>query len=62
MELVVAAVEDEGDFEHLAARDRHELFEAGAATADLTRALFWLVGAGAAGVLFFSYYLDDTGR
>jgi hypothetical protein len=38
------------------------LFEAGAATADVTRALFWLVGAGAAGVLFFSYYLDDTGR
>jgi len=38
------------------------LFEAGTATADATRALFWLVGAGAAGVLFFSYYLDDTGR
>jgi hypothetical protein len=38
------------------------LFEAGMATADATRALFWLVGAGAAGVLFFSYYLDDTSR
>jgi hypothetical protein len=30
--------------------------------ADLARVSFWLVGAGAAGVLFFSYYLDDTGR
>jgi hypothetical protein len=38
------------------------LFESGSATADLTRVLFWLVGAGAAGVLFFSYYLDDTSR
>jgi hypothetical protein len=37
------------------------LFESGSAMADLARVLFWLVGAGAAGVLFFSYYLDDTG-
>ena len=38
------------------------LFESSAAATDLVRALFWLVGAGAAGVLFFSYYLDDTSR
>jgi hypothetical protein len=38
------------------------LFESGSAIADLTRVSFWLVGAGAAGVLFFSYYLDDTSR
>ena len=30
--------------------------------ADAARAFFWLLGLGAAGVLFFSYYLDDTGR
>lgn len=30
--------------------------------ADAARAFFWLLGAGATGVLFFSYYLDDTGR
>ena len=28
--------------------------------ADAARALFWLLGLGASGVLFFSYYLDDT--
>lgn len=31
-----------------------------AALADAVRALFWLLGIGATGVLFFSYYLDDT--
>ncbi len=30
--------------------------------ADFARAVFWLLGLGAAGVLFFSYYLDDTAR
>ena len=30
--------------------------------ADAARALFWLLGLGASGVLFFSYYLDDTAR
>ena len=30
--------------------------------ADAARALFWLLGLGASGVLFFSYYLDDTTR
>ncbi len=30
--------------------------------ADAARALFWLLGLGATGVLFFSYYLDDTTR
>ncbi len=30
--------------------------------ADAARAFFWLLGAGATGVLFFSYYLDDTAR
>lgn len=30
--------------------------------ADAARALFWLLGLGATGVLFFSYYLDDTAR
>lgn len=30
--------------------------------ADFARALFWLLGIGATGVLFFSYYLDDTSR
>ncbi len=27
--------------------------------ADAARAFFWLLGLGATGVLFFSYYLDD---
>lgn len=30
--------------------------------ADLVRATFWTLGIAATGVLFFSYYLDDTGR
>ncbi len=30
--------------------------------ADFARALFWTLGIGASGILFFSYYLDDTGR
>ena len=30
--------------------------------ADLVRAIFWTLGIAATGVLFFSYYLDDTGR
>jgi hypothetical protein len=30
--------------------------------ADAARAFFWLLGLGATGVLFFSYYLDDTAR
>ena len=30
--------------------------------ADVVRALFWLLGIGVTGVLFFSYYLDDTAR
>lgn len=30
--------------------------------ADAARASFWLLGLGASGVLFFSYYLDDTAR
>jgi len=30
--------------------------------ADLVRATFWTLGIVATGVLFFSYYLDDTGR
>jgi hypothetical protein len=30
--------------------------------ADFVRALFWTLGIAASGVLFFSYYLDDTGR
>ena len=30
--------------------------------AGVVRALFWAVGIGATGVLFFSYYLDDTAR
>ncbi len=29
--------------------------------ADFVRALFWTLGIAATGVLFFSYYLDDTG-
>lgn len=33
-----------------------------AAVADAVRALFWLLGIGVTGVLFFSYYLDDTAR
>ena len=33
-----------------------------AMVADLARAAFWLLGVGATGVLFFSYYLDDTTR
>jgi hypothetical protein len=33
-----------------------------AAVADAVRALFWLIGMGVTGVLFFSYYLDDTTR
>lgn len=33
-----------------------------AAVADAVRALFWLLGIGVTGVLFFSYYLDDTTR
>ncbi len=31
-----------------------------ATVADAVRALFWLLGIGATGALFFSYYLDDT--
>ena len=31
-----------------------------AALADAVRGLFWLLGSAVAGVLFFSYYLDDT--
>jgi hypothetical protein len=30
--------------------------------ADVVRATFWTLGIAATGVLFFSYYLDDTGR
>jgi hypothetical protein len=30
--------------------------------ADVVRALFWTLGIAATGVLFFSYYLDDTAR
>ncbi|WP_428679278.1 hypothetical protein [Reyranella sp.] len=30
--------------------------------ADIVRATFWTLGIAATGVLFFSYYLDDTGR
>ena len=30
--------------------------------ADFVRALFWTLGIAATGVLFFSYYLDDTSR
>jgi len=30
--------------------------------ADIVRAFFWTLGIAATGVLFFSYYLDDTGR
>lgn len=30
--------------------------------ADIVRAIFWTLGIAATGVLFFSYYLDDTGR
>ena len=33
-----------------------------AAVADAVRVLFWLFGLGVSGVLFFSYYLDDTTR
>ena len=33
-----------------------------AAIADAVRALFWLIGMGVTGVLFFSYYLDDPTR
>jgi hypothetical protein len=33
-----------------------------ASVADAARALFWLLGLGASGVLFFSYNLDDTTR
>ena len=38
------------------------LWPAQAIAADLARALFWVLGIGATGVLFFSYYLDDTSR
>lgn len=31
-----------------------------AAVADILRVLFWLIGIAVTGVLFFSYYLDDT--
>lgn len=30
--------------------------------ADFLRAAFWTLGIGATGMLFFSYYLDDTTR
>lgn len=30
--------------------------------ADAVRVLFWAIGIAASGVLFFSYYLDDTAR
>lgn len=30
--------------------------------AEAARGLFWLLGLGATGVLFFSYYLDDNAR
>jgi len=33
-----------------------------AIVAEFVRTVFWLVGAGATGVLFFSYYLDDSAR
>ncbi|MBP6770389.1 MAG: hypothetical protein KA171_21620 [Reyranella sp.] len=33
-----------------------------AMVADLVRAIFWTLGIAATGVLFSSYYLDDTGR
>jgi hypothetical protein len=33
-----------------------------AIVAELVRALCWTLGIAATGLLFFSYYLDDTGR
>lgn len=36
------------------------LWPEAATIADTARTLFWLLGIGATGVLFFSYYLDDT--
>lgn len=38
------------------------LFEPSTDLAGAIRILFWLLGAGSAAVLFFSYDLDDTAR
>ena len=38
------------------------LFPDQAFVANFARALFWTLGIGASGILFFSYYLDDSGR
>lgn len=38
------------------------LFEPSSGMADVIRAVFWVLGAGSAAVLFFSYDLDDTSR
>ncbi len=48
---------------HQFAGDAVERLWPGHATlADFVRAVFWTLGIAATGVLFFSYYLDDTGR
>ena len=38
------------------------LFPEQAFVANFARALFWTLGVGASGILFFSYYLDDSAR